>query len=130
MGSPAELTYPPLAPEGQVYRAYPFTDSFNAKTGKPAPKLFYRKLNEEGLSVGLSLGAIKRAYPNGAGACSLIVNDIRACDDELDVIQDAPEHAEIVGIPLRAEDEEKAIRIARYLARIAEDCSEEFRKAT
>jgi hypothetical protein len=130
MGPPAELAYPALASEGQAYRAYPFPDSFNAKTGKPAPKLFYRKVNEEGLSVGLSLGALKQAYPNAAGACSLIVNDIRACDDELDVIQDAPQHAEIVGVPLRSEDEEKALRIARYLARIAEDCSEEYSETT
>jgi len=130
MGPPAQLVYAPLAPERQVYRAYPFPDSFSTKTGKPIPKLFYRKTNEEGLSVGLSIDAIKQIYPYAAGACSLVVNNIRACDDVLDVIQDGPQHAEISGVPLRAEDQEKALRIARYLARIAEDCSAEYSSIT
>ena len=46
--------YPELDLAARVYRAYPFSDSFNARTGKPMPKLFYRKADELGLSVGLS----------------------------------------------------------------------------
>jgi hypothetical protein len=126
MGTPALVVYPPLAPETEVYRAYPFADSFNIKNGKPQPKLFYRKPNENGLSVGLSLDAIAATYPNAAGSCRLIVNLIRASDDPLDVVQDAPQHAEIIGVPLRSEDEQTALRIAKYLVRISEHCSESY----
>jgi hypothetical protein len=53
--------------------------------------------------------------------CRLIVRDIVDCPDPLRVVQDAVDHAEIRGVPTRDEDQERALRIAKYLARIAED---------
>lgn len=43
------------------------------------------------------------------------------CVPPLDVIQDEIDHANILGVPLREENEEAALAIARYLARISED---------
>jgi hypothetical protein len=56
--------------------------------------------------------------------CRLIVRDIADCPDPLLVIRDAIDHAEIRGIPTRDEDQERALRIAKYLARVAEHFDE------
>jgi hypothetical protein len=121
MGTPTEVvTYPDLDPDCAVYRAYPFEDSFNRRTGKPQPKLFYRKASETGLSVGFSKEGILLRFPGAAGMCRLIVRDITFSPDPLQVIQDAVDHAEIRGVPTRDEDQEKALRIAKYLARVSE----------
>jgi hypothetical protein len=86
------------------------------------PKLFYRKARETGLSVGLSPAGTLLRYPGAAGMCRLIIRDIVDCPDPLRVVQDAVDHAEIRGVPTRDEDQETALRIAKYLARIAENC--------
>lgn len=128
MGIVASVVWPPLSPETIVYRAYPFPDSFNKKTGKPEAKLFYRKPGETGLSVALSTAGILARYPSAAGMCQLVVGSITTlgigvlgCPDQLSVIQDDTDHAQIYGVPTRNEDQEKALRIAKYLARIADD---------
>lgn len=121
MGTPGQVVYPELEPNAGVFRAYPFPDSFNGRTGKPMPKLFYRKANETGLSVGLSPAGTLLRYPGAVGMCRLIVQDIVDCPDPLRVVQDAVDHAEISGVPTRDEDQETALRIAKFLARIAED---------
>jgi hypothetical protein len=120
MGTPGQIVYPELEPSAEVYRAYPFPDSYNSRTGKPKPKLFYRKANETGLSVGLSPAGTLLRYPGAVGMCRLIVGDIIDCPDPLRVVQDAID-PEIRGVPARDEDQEKALRIAKYLARIADD---------
>jgi hypothetical protein len=124
MGTSAPaLAYPPsLAPERKVYRAYPFSDFFDPKKGKPVPKLFYRKKNELGLSVAFSPEGILAVYPGAAGMCCLLLSDIEQCPDQLHLLQDSEDHAEIRGIPTRDEDQEKALRIAKYLARVAIHC--------
>lgn len=126
MGIVAPVVWPPLTPDTLLYRAYPFPDSLNRKTGRPEAKLFYRKEDEEGLSVAFSVAAILERYPNAAGMCQLSVGSattpgigILGCPDPLSIIQDAPDHAEIRGIPTRRQDTETALRIAKYLARIA-----------
>lgn len=124
MVTPGPVVYPEIEPSTDVFRAYPFPDSFNSRTGKPMPKLFYRKANEAGLSVALSPTAILLRYPGAAGMCRLIVRDIVDCPDPLHVVQDAVDHAEIRGVPTRDEDQETALRIAKYLARVAEHCPE------
>jgi hypothetical protein len=48
MGTPGQVVYPELESTAEVYRAYPFPDSFDSRTGKPKPKLFYRKAHETG----------------------------------------------------------------------------------
>lgn len=123
------IAWAPLPPESQVYRAYPFADSLNAKTGKPLPKLFYRKQNETGLSVGLSREGLLARYPGAAGMCRLNVGSavtpgvgVLGCSDPLSIVQDDLDHAEIRGIPTRQEDQEKALRTAKYLTRIAQNC--------
>jgi|HubBroStandDraft_5_1064220.scaffolds.fasta_scaffold14715_5 hypothetical protein len=124
MGTSGEITYPELAPDAEVYRAYPFPDSFNNRTGKPMPKLFYRKATESGLSVGLSPEGTLLRYPGAVGMCRLIVRDIADCPDPLRLARDAIDHAEITGVPTRDEDQERALRIAKYLARVAEHCGD------
>lgn len=124
MGTPGQVVFPELDPTDEVYRAYPFSDSFNRRTGKPMPKLFYRKAAETGLSVGLSPAGTLLRYPGAVGMCRLIVRDIVDCPDPLHLVQDAIDHAEIRGVPTRDEDQEKALRIAKYLARIAEHCAD------
>jgi hypothetical protein len=128
MGTPGEVVYAVLEPDADVYRAYPFPDSYNGRTGKPLPKLFYRKASETGLSVGLSPEGTLLRYPGAAGMCRLIVRDIADCPDPLRVVQDAIDHAEIRGVPTRDEDQETALRIAKYLSRIADHCPGLFRR--
>jgi hypothetical protein len=126
MGPPTQVVYLPLADDARVYRAYPFSDSLNKKTGRPEPRLFYRKATETALSVGLSKQAITDLYPTSVGMCELIIASVRDCPDALDVIQDGDRHGSITGVPLRTEDQLKAIRIAKYLVRIAHHCPEGY----
>jgi len=126
MGTTGQVVYPELEPNAEVYRAYPFSDSYNQRSGKPMPKLFYRKAGESGLSVGLTPEGTLLRYPRATGMCRLIVGDIVDCPDPLRVVQDAIDHAEIRGVPTRDEDQETALRIAKYLARIADHCPEAF----
>ncbi len=119
---PDQIEWPPLGPEALVFRAYPFSDSFDRKSGKPKPKLFYRKDTEAGLSVGLTPRDTLIQFPGAAGMCQLVVSQICSNPtDPLEIVQDAVGHANIMGIPTRSEDAEKAIRIAKFLARIAQD---------
>lgn len=128
MGAVAALIWPPLLPEAIVYRAYPFPDILNSKTNRPLPKLFYRKEHETGLSIGLSKAGLLARYPRAAGMCQLKVGSpatpgdgVLGCQDPLSIVQDDEDHAEIRGVPTRQEDQEKALRIAKYLERISEN---------
>jgi hypothetical protein len=132
MGPVADpIEWPALDPDATVYRAYPFPDSLNPKTGKPVPKLFYRKADELGLSIGLSRLGLRDRFPGAVGMCKLIVGDVNipdvgilGCIDPLHIVQDEADHAEIRGVPTRVDDQEKALRIAKYLVRISEHCPE------
>jgi hypothetical protein len=55
------------------------------------------------------------------GICALTLGEMRACPDELTLVQDSADHAEIRGVPLKSEDEGRALGIADYLVRIAAD---------
>lgn len=120
MGTAAAITYPRLDAGQKVFRAYALPDHLNRRTNKPVPKIFYRKVNEIGLSVGLSPEGAREARPDAIGCFVLTVGDVRECPDPIDVIQDAETHGEIRGVPTRDEDLEKALRIAKYLVRIAD----------
>jgi hypothetical protein len=123
MGHPAvALEWPPLRPEASLFRAYRYPDDLDAKSAKPKPKVFYRRLNETGLSVALTSEAVYSLFAGAAGMCVLSVNEVAECPDPLAVIQDGQTHAEIQGVPTREENQEKALRIAKYLARVATDC--------
>ena len=129
MGNVAgELGWPPLHAESLLYRAYPFPNTLNRNKRKPEPNLFYRRAQETGLSVGLSPEAVTRRVPRNFGMCRLKVgattdcgNGVLGCPDPLSIVQDAEDHAEIRGRPTRNEDQERALRIAKYLVRICED---------
>ncbi len=65
------------------------------------------------------------SYPGAFGMCLLVVEDVRNSPDPLYLIQDRADHAEIRGVPTRQENQETALRIAKYLARIAEHCRDD-----
>ncbi len=110
--------WPHLEDGTPIYRAYRNRSDFNRTTCAPQPKVFYRRSTERGLSVGLTKQAALSVL-RAEGLCQLLVGDVRASLDPLDVIQDGREHAEIVGVRLLDENAEAALRIARYLARVA-----------
>lgn len=113
-------TWPPLPDSQILHRAYRYESDRDVRGGRPKAKVFYRRQAEAGLSVGLTIGALfRRLTP--AGRCELITGAVRLCAPPLDVVQDEGDHANILGVPLREEDEAAALAIARYLARIAED---------
>lgn len=113
-------TWPPLPDSQVLHRAYRSQYDRNPKTGKPKAKVFYRRQTEAGLSVGLTIDAILRRLA-AAGRCELLTGAVRRCVPPLEVFRDEVDHANILGVPLREEDEEAALAIARYLARVSED---------
>ncbi len=132
MGVPPEsVIASPVASDSFVFRAYAFPDCFDRRKNKIQPKTFYRKPEEVGLSIGLSSQGLLSRYPGAAGMCTLTVGDPKTPGvgilgsplDPLFIVQDEPDHAEIRGVPTRSEDQERALRIARYLVRIAEHVS-------
>jgi hypothetical protein len=56
------------------------------------------------------------------GVFKICASDVRLCVEPLHFAQDESEHAEIQGVPVYQQDEERAIAIARHLARKAERC--------
>ncbi len=85
-------------------------------------KLFFRRADETGLSVGLTAQrAVRDIRPEGL--FSIRVGDIRSCEDPLHLAQDEVEHAEIQGMPIYQQDEGLALRIAGHLARHAHSIS-------
>ena len=117
MATPVAVLPSPQA--DPLFRAYPFPDSYDDRSGKPVHKLFYRRAHETGLSVCLNVEAIQIRMPEACGYCSVGYQAIEECPDQIYFVQDAIDHGEIQGIPLRDEDKEKAIRIAKHLARAA-----------
>jgi hypothetical protein len=112
--------WPRLEDDRLVYRAYRSPSWADRETGGPTPSAFLRRRppqDQEGLSVGCTKKAAIR-YLNARGICELVVGHVRRVD-ALDVVQDSPEHANITGVPLKDDDYEAAMRIARDLARIA-----------
>ena len=113
-------TWPPLPDSQILHRAYRNESDRDTRAGKPKPKVFYRRPTEAGLSVGLTIDRILRTLA-AAGRCEFLTGPVRLCEPRLEVVQDEVDHANILGVPLREEDEAAALAIARYLARIAED---------
>ncbi len=113
-------TWPPLPDSQIVHRAYRNDSDKDVRAGKPKAKVFYRRASEAGLSVGLSINAALSRV-RAAGRCELLTWAVRQCVPPIDVVQDEPEHANILGVPLMEEDAQSALAIARYLVRIAED---------
>ena len=107
-----------LSPSRLTFRACRNASERDKRTGVAKAKLFFRRVDETGLSVGLTAArAVRDIKPEGL--FEIAVGDIRSCDDPLHLAQDEEHHAEIQGMPLFKEDEEKALRIANHLVRHA-----------
>jgi hypothetical protein len=104
-------TYPRLDDNTIVYRALTRGGDINKLTGDATPDGFIRrpKGDEDGLSVSFT-EEVEVTYK---GLVTLTVGQIRAFEG-LDVIQDEPNHAYIVGLPLKTESMERAGK-AEYL---------------
>ncbi|MGA2592520.1 MAG: hypothetical protein ABSH32_21630 [Bryobacteraceae bacterium] len=73
------------------------------------------------MSVFLSIESVLLAGLDVAGICMLTAGHVYDCPYGLTLVQDSEDHAEIMGVPLRAEDEKRAMDIADYLVKVAED---------
>jgi hypothetical protein len=114
--------WPDLPDARRVYRAYRNESDRDKGGKKPKPKVFYRRESEASLSVGFSAEGAISQLREAFGVCEISVGAVRSCDSDcLDVVQDGNTHAGITGVPVRTNDLEAATRIARYLARIADD---------
>ena len=105
-----------LSSDSLTYRACRNRSERDKQAGRARTKLFYRRSDESGLSVGLTLA--RAACIRHEGIFQLEVGDIRA-HGALHVAQDEEDHAEIQGMPVFQEDEERALEIAGHLARHA-----------
>jgi hypothetical protein len=115
-------SFPTLACKSILYRVILRSRSRDPDTGEPLPDLFLRRPGDHrGLSVNIAehctpadcVAPFARTY----GIVTLHVGRIR--DIRLDVEPDAPDHANIVGIPFPDDDPREAERFAGLLARQA-----------
>jgi hypothetical protein len=58
---------------------------------------------------------------NIAGICMFTAEHVYKCPYGLALSQDSEDHAEITGVPLKDEDEQRALDIAVYLVEISVD---------
>lgn len=108
--------WPVLSPSRFAFRACRNTSDRDKRTGVARAKLFFRRTDETGLSVGLTAArAVRDITPEGL--FEITVGDVRSCEDPLHFAQDEEHHAEIQGMPPFKDDEEKALRIANHLVR-------------
>lgn len=115
------IVWQAIDPGAEVYRACRLTSERDKKAGTPKAKLFFRRADETGLSVGLtSRRAVRDIRPEGL--FKMIARDVRSCEEPLHFAQDEPEHAEIQGMPIYQQDETTALRIANHLMRHARIC--------
>jgi hypothetical protein len=111
--------WPCLSSTQQLFRVHRNDSSRNPKTGKPKLKTFFVRANEVGLSVYLSKEAALLCGLDVAGICTVTAGQVYSFD--LALIRDTKDHAEIRPVPQRTDDERRALDIADYLVRVAED---------
>jgi hypothetical protein len=58
---------------------------------------------------------------NVAGVCMFTAEHVYGSPYELTLVQDSADHAEIMGVPLMSENEQRAIDIAHYLVGVSQD---------
>jgi hypothetical protein len=118
------LVYPRLDDDITVYRALTRGGDINKLTGEATPDGFIRrpKGDEDGLSVSFT----DEVEVSHKGLVTLTVGQIRAFEG-LDVIQDEPNHACIVGLPLKTESIENAGK-AEYLGGELARCAAPFQR--
>ena len=123
---PSEAVFPLLPCSTIVLRALLRAGHFDKHNNRVTAAAFVRRSKEKGLdSKGLSVdlaekwtldeyrGSFNKCY----GIATLHVGYIR--DEYMDVIQDAPRHGNITGVPYSEDDEVKAERRAGILANMA-----------
>ena len=111
--------FAPLPNHAVIYRALLRKQWIDEDTGRVKADAYLLRANEPGLSVNLAsvcfpeqcAALFRKCY----GVASLEVGDVREIG--LDVEQDAVNHANIVGLPDRADDMAEAERLAGLLAR-------------
>jgi|GEM_PF-3492040 len=110
-----------LSPSHLIFRGCRNSSDRDKRTGTARAKLFFRRPDETGLSVGLTAArAVRDIRPEGL--FKIKAGDVRSCEDPLYFAQDEVDHGEIQGMPLFRDDEEKALRIANHLVRHANNC--------
>lgn len=113
----------PALPDSQLlFRIHRNASSRHAKTGVPKLKAFFRREVELGLSLFLSReAALLSGLDVSGGMCSVTVGQVRSCPSGVALIQDAEDHAEVRNVPLKGDDEPRALEIADYFVRVAVD---------
>lgn len=113
-----QTSFPPLPDNTIVYRVVAKNGWFDQDTGELLPLAFKLRPDDRGLSVNYNC-TIDEAHTflsTTFGVARLVVGAIRNIDQRLEVIPDAPKHAEILGIPHEEEDAELATYFADILA--------------
>lgn len=109
----------PLPEDVVVYRALLRKQWIDEETGRVKADAYFLRATEPGLSVNFAsvcspeqcAGLFRKCY----GVASLEVGRVREIG--LDVEQDSPNHANIVGLPYREDDLAEAERLAGLLAK-------------
>ena len=104
-----------------VYRSLlrkQWLDRVNYEVNTPA-YLLRKRISEQGLSVNLASACTPEQcaarFRNCYGVASLHVGRIR--DLGLDVVPDSPSHAQIIGLPYREDEPERAAQLALWLTK-------------
>ncbi|NER35921.1 MAG: hypothetical protein F6J93_18360 [Oscillatoria sp. SIO1A7] len=111
----------PLGDGEIVYRALLRKQWLDRNTGEVSPDAYFlrKSKNEQGLSVRMASACTPEEFAarfrNCYGIASLKVGGIRSLG--LDVIPDSPSHAQILGLPYREDDRNRADRLAELLAK-------------
>jgi hypothetical protein len=111
--------FEPLPEDAVVYRVLLRKQWINEDTGRVKADAYFLRASEPGLSVNIAsvcspsqcAGLFRKCY----GVASLEVGRVREIG--LDVKQDLPNHANIVGLPHREDDLAEAERLAGLLAK-------------
>ena len=89
-----QVIWPVLPHACPIFRACRNASDRDKRTGTAKTKLFLRRIDETGLSVGLTAArAVRDIRPEGL--YEIRVEDVRSCEDALHIAQDEADHAEI-----------------------------------
>lgn len=119
MVEPSIRQFDPLPDDATVYRALLRKQWIDEDTGRVKADAYFLRANERGLSVNLASACSPQQcaalFRQCYGVASLSVKGVREVG--LEVEQDAVNHANVVGLPYRADDLTEAERLAGLLAR-------------
>jgi hypothetical protein len=111
--------FEPLPENAIVYRSMLRKQWIDEDTGRVKADAYFLRANEHGLSVNLaskcSPQQCAEMFRKCYGVASLQVGEVREIG--LDIEQDAVNHANVMGLPLREDDLAEAERLAGLLAK-------------